>query len=110
MKTKKGYKATIYWKKFFEKEAFIELLRKNDEKYTVLIIKGRFSAQKPLFCIMHSEDMKENLVVQDLLTLQMKNIPLKNVCGFALLNQRALTLILDARQTKQKKTRRKISV
>jgi len=31
MRTKKGYKATIYWKKFFEKEPFIELLRKNDE-------------------------------------------------------------------------------
>jgi hypothetical protein len=110
MRTKKGYKATIYWKEFFGKEAFIELLRKNDEKYTVLIIRGRFSAQKPLFCIMHSEDMEESLVVQDILTLQMESIPLKNVCGFALLQQRALTLVLDARQTKQKKARRKISV
>lgn len=110
MRTKKGYKATIYWKKFFEKEAFIELLRKNDEKYAVLIVKGRFFAQKPVFCIMHSEDMKESLVIQDILTLQTKNIPLKNVLGFALLNQRPLTLILDFQQTKQKKVRRKVSI
>jgi hypothetical protein len=110
MRTKKGYKATIYWKEFFEKESFIELLRKNDEKYTVLIIKGRFSARKPVFCIMHSEDMKENLVVQDILTLQMKSVPLKNVLGLAFLNQRPLTLILQEPQTKQKKPRRKISV
>ena len=76
MRTKKGYKATIYWKEFFEKEAFIELLRKNDEKYTVLITTGRFSARQPVFCIMHSEDMQEDLVVQDILTLQTKTIPL----------------------------------
>jgi hypothetical protein len=94
MRTKKGYKATIYWKKFFEKESFIELLRKNDEKYAVLIIKGRFVVKKPVFCIMHSEDMKESLIIQDILTLRMKSIPLKNVLGFALLNQRPLTLVL----------------
>ncbi len=94
MRTKKGYKATIYWKEFFEKEAFIELLRKNDEKYAVLIIKDRFFDKKPVFCIMHSEDMKENLIIQNILTLQMKTIPLKKVLGFALLNQRALTLVL----------------
>jgi hypothetical protein len=109
MRTKKGYKATIYWKEFFEKEPFIELLRKNDEKYAVLIIKGRFIAKKPVFCIMHSEDMEESLVIQDILTLQTKSIPLKNVLGFALLSQRPLTLILDFQQPKQKKVRRKIS-
>jgi hypothetical protein len=70
------------------------MLRKNDEKYTVLIIKERFSPQKPLFCIMHSENMKECLPVQDILTLQMKNIPLKNVLGLAFLNQRPLTLLV----------------
>jgi hypothetical protein len=110
MRTKKGYKTTIYWKEFFEKEAFIELLRRNDEKYAVLIIKGCFPARKPVFCIMHSEDMKEDLAVQDILTLQMKTIPLKKVLGLALLNQRPLTLVLDVQQTEQKSGRHKVSI